>query len=401
MNELRTDLNIDSKIAALIQDLISSAYKDSSFCFLFGSYAKGTQTEVSDIDLIIVYEKAVQPLHEKTKFREKYFDIFIFDIESLNFVLHNARMTRAAISDQVILREHSLRDELNKTRQLQHGERNALLKKIDGLQAELQKLGTQIDAQQARVKLAEDALARYQDLVAKNYVSAETLQQKQADLLDQKLRLESLGRDRISVGRDLASQQGDLTALPLKHQNQLAEIERAIAATGQELTESEAKRGLVMTAPESGIATAALADVGQAVDTSKPLVSIVPKDARLQAHLYAPSKAIGFVKPGDPVLLRYQAYPYQKFGHAKGTVASVSRTALPASEFASLMNNSQATGAEPLYRITVDLAMQTVSAYGKQQPLQAGMLLDADVLQETRHLYEWVLEPLYSLTGKL
>jgi membrane fusion protein len=29
------------------------------------------------------------------------------------------------------------------------------------------------------------------------------------------------------------------------------------------------------------------------------------------------------------------------------------------------------------------------------------MLLDADILQEKRRLYEWVLEPLYTLSGKL
>ena len=56
---------------------------------------------------------------------------------------------------------------------------------------------------------------------------------------------------------------------------------------------------------------------------------------------------------------------------------------------------------EPLYRITVDLASQTVSAYGRPQPLQAGLLLEADVLQDTRRVYEWVLERLYRLTGKL
>jgi membrane fusion protein len=56
---------------------------------------------------------------------------------------------------------------------------------------------------------------------------------------------------------------------------------------------------------------------------------------------------------------------------------------------------------EPLYRITVQLSAQTVTAYGMSRALQAGMLVDADVLQEKRHLYEWVLEPLYSLTGKL
>ena len=55
---------------------------------------------------------------------------------------------------------------------------------------------------------------------------------------------------------------------------------------------------------------------------------------------------------------------------------------------------------EQLYRLRVQLNEQSVMAYGKPQPLQSGMLLDADILQESRRLYEWVLEPLYSLTGK-
>jgi membrane fusion protein len=60
-----------------------------------------------------------------------------------------------------------------------------------------------------------------------------------------------------------------------------------------------------------------------------------------------------------------------------------------------------AAGGEPMYRVTVDLAAQAIPVYGKPQPLQAGMQLDADLLQDTRPLYEWVLDPLYSLTGKL
>lgn len=197
-----------------------------------------------------------------------------------------------------------------------------------------------------------------------------------------------------------ASQQADLASLPLRQQNQLAQIDRMLTGVGQELTESEARRRLIITAPEAGLVTAVIAELGQAVDTSKPLVSVIPRGATLQAQLYAPSKAVGFIKPGDAVLLRYQAYPYQKFGHAKGTVASVSKTALPGSELTGVSNSSD-SNTEPLYRITVNLTQQVVSAYGKPQSLQAGMLLDADVLQETRHLYEWVLEPLYSLTGKL
>jgi len=148
-----------------------------------------------------------------------------------------------------------------------------------------------------------------------------------------------------------------------------------------------------------------IAEVGQSVDGNKPLVMIVPENVQLYAHLYAPSRAIGFVNPGDKVLIRYQAYPYQKFGHHQGIVDDVSKTALPANEISSLgtviNGNNNNSSNEPLYRITVKLAEQSIKTYGQAHRLQTGMLLDADILQEKRRLFEWVLEPLFSLTGKL
>jgi membrane fusion protein len=309
--------------------------------------------------------------------------------------------TQAAISSQVEQRQASLRDELQKTRQLQQEERNGLNNKIAALGNELAKLNNLVAGQQDRVRLAQETLQRYQGLLQQDYISKEQFQQKQEELLDQKNRQQSLERDRIGVGRELAAQRSELAGLSLKQQNQLAQIDRTLASTGQELSESEAKRRIVVTAPQAGIATAVLADAGQAVDGNRPLLSIVPAGATLRAELYAPSRAIGFVRPGDQVLIRYQAYPYQKFGHQKGVVESVARTALPNNELNALGVPAGGNGSEPMYRITVRLASQQVQAYGRPQPLQAGMLLDADIQQEKLRLYEWVLEPLYSLTGKL
>ena len=121
------------------------------------------------------------------------------------------------------------------------------------------------------------------------------------------------------------------------------------------------------------------------------------------ANLYVPSKAIGFVKAKDKVILRYQAYPYQKFGHAEGEIVSVARTALGKQELAGLgtIFSEMALLNEPAYLVKVKLAKQTVKAYGEEKPLQIGMILEADILHERKKLYEWVLDPLYSISGKL
>jgi membrane fusion protein len=83
-------------------------------------------------------------------------------------------------------------------------------------------------------------------------------------------------------------------------------------------------------------------------------------------------------------------------------VASVSRSAISPSDLPQPLSGltSLHGGNEPLYRITVDLARQTARAYGESIPLQPGMQLDADVLIENRRLFEWMLDPLFTLTGK-
>ena len=129
----------------------------------------------------------------------------------------------------------------------------------------------------------------------------------------------------------------------------------------------------------------------------------MPAGATLEAHLYSPSRAVGFLRPGQHVLLRYEAYPYQKFGHYEGVVASISRSAVNPGELPPqvvAVGGMTGSATEPVYLITVQLARQTVTAYGRQVDLQPGMRLEADIALETRRLYEWVLDPLYTVTGK-
>ena len=105
------------------------------------------------------------------------------------------------------------------------------------------------------------------------------------------------------------------------------------------------------------------------------------------------------------MLIRYDAYPHQKFGQYDAKVRSVSRATVGPGELAEAAG---ATGpladlgasGQPVYRITVDLDAQSATAYGRDAPLQPGMTLQADIQIETRRLWQWILEPLHSLRGR-
>jgi multidrug efflux pump subunit AcrA (membrane-fusion protein) len=120
-------------------------------------------------------------------------------------------------------------------------------------------------------------------------------------------------------------------------------------------------------------------------------------DAPLEALLFAPSRTAGFVVPGQRVLLRYAAYPYQKFGLQSGRVVSVSQSAFAPSDLSpGLQTQFGHQSNETLYRVTVALDSQSIATYGDVRLLKAGMALDADIVQDRRRIIEWMLEPIFA-----
>ena len=109
-----------------------------------------------------------------------------------------------------------------------------------------------------------------------------------------------------------------------------------------------------------------------------------------------PSRAIGFVKPGQRVKLMIDAFPFQHFGTQQGVIDTVSQTVLAPNEILGAVALK-----EPAYRVTVRLDRQTVAAYGQAIPLQPDMSLQADITLEQRSLIAWLLNPLISARGRM
>jgi membrane fusion protein len=231
---------------------------------------------------------------------------------------------------------------------------------------------------------------------AQGFVAEEQRAQREVALLEQQSRIDGLQRERAGLERLDAELEGRAATLPLEHAAAVAELERAVAGTDLEIAENDARRASTITAPAAGTITAPTGELAEPVERGQVLARIVPDDAVLTAELFASSRAVGFVSAGSEVRLRYAAFPYQKFGQAEGSVVSVSKAPLAPTEAAARAG----AGAEPVYRVVVALRSQAVMAYGAPRRLLPGMEVEADVLLETRRLYEWALEPLYALAGR-
>jgi membrane fusion protein len=246
------------------------------------------------------------------------------------------------------------------------------------------------------INLRGKILERKHGLADRKLGTVDQSEQVELSLLDQRAQLSGLRLDRATLAQELTTLDHDLAVKPLQQRNEISVLERELSSLDQQLAESETRRENVIVAPAAGVLSVDLATLGQSVTASQPLAVIHPDGASLQVHLFAPSRAVGFIKPDDHVNLRYQAFPYQKFGQQYGRVRSIARTALSATELVSL-NLPQQEQNEPLYRIVVEPRRQAIDVYGQPTTLQAGMAVDAYVLQETRTIYEWMLEPLLSV----
>ncbi len=297
---------------------------------------------------------------------------------------------RASLETERRLTEQSLTQRLDSAAQRQQS-----------LQAEERQAMAELETHHLRLQLAQKTLERHQQLARDGFVAAAQVQQREEELLDLQLRERNAQRNLQALQRDLQSVHADRQALATQAQTALAQIDRNLAALREEAADAEGRHGVVITAPQAGRISALLLASGQAVQPAQTVLSLVPATqaaapaadaAELQAHLFAPSRTFGFVRPGQTVWLRYAAFPYQKFGMARGEVIAISRSPIAPAD---LPVAAQAT--EPMFRITARLPAQHLMAYGQPTPLAAGMRLDADIQQDRRRVWEWLLEPVLAI----
>jgi membrane fusion protein len=293
-----------------------------------------------------------------------------------------------------------LLSQIERKTQITEQENAQLLKKMANLSGMIQQMQAGVAQKEEFVRILTKEFENYTryikqgigNLNEKNVQQANWMRNED-ELQDLKTRLLRLQGERIDI-------QAKLENLRLQSANEIDGLRAKVSEVDEQITNAEAKHAIEIVSSSTGQVTAIAVQQGQVVQSGTRLLTVVPADTRLQAELLAPSASIGFIRTGERVLLRYAAFPYQKFGSYWGTVTEVSHATLQPDELKAFVPSIPTVDqSKTFYRVTVEPDSRNVIAYGREQTVEVSMQVDAGVLLDRRPIYEWILEPLYGMNG--
>ncbi|QNI96551.1 HlyD family efflux transporter periplasmic adaptor subunit [Synechococcus sp. RS9902] len=312
-----------------------------------------------------------------------------FDSRAANARLEAARSNRDRLQNQVAINRVILGEQdaakltanqqlqlLNQRRQ-QTGENNAASEALARSRVRLQGL-------HQALATAENIAQRYQSLLADGATSALQALESQAKV--DKLRSEVQAEER-EVARLEATARATISGNEAELRKAIETNLRAIADLSEEIEQTNVLiSNIEVTAPVGGTVfdvSVSRGSVVQPQGEAKPLLKIIPAGP-LQAKVYLPNSAIGFIQPGQRADVGLTSFPRDEYGFIPATVQRIGSDALTSEEQQRVLGTS-AQGLH--FPAVLKLERQTLKAGRRNVPLQPGMSLTADVfLRERRFI---------------
>ncbi|ASI93082.1 HlyD family secretion protein [Vibrio mediterranei] len=263
-----------------------------------------------------------------------------------------------------------------------------------------------VDLSEQELSLAQSLVDKQQVLVNKQFISSIELQRQRLELITLEAKVQNQRLSLQRLGREKANREETRETLQLDLEIALQDIDRQLQQIVQNKMEYFFQTDTQIVSPINGVVASIFVKEGHSVNKGQPLLVLIPEgEEPVFVELYAPSRSIGFIQEGQDVRLRFDAFPYEKFGVQQGVISSISKSAVTAEMLPNspLIQSqlSRTHGGVGLYQVRVKLDKPTITVYGEEQMFVPGMTLTADIELDTRKVYEWLLEPLYTIKGRM
>ncbi|MGV2293396.1 HlyD family efflux transporter periplasmic adaptor subunit [Trinickia sp. YCB016] len=259
-------------------------------------------------------------------------------------------------------------------------------------EGEMRSVAAQITQDRQLAAETEHKLSRLKSM--SEYVTADRIEQASADVHERKVAVEEGAARQQQLLGDIETLRGTQAELAAKLKEEAAEHSRDVQDIF--LKYEQLRENVTISAPKAGVVTFSSLVPGRTLDAGDVALVIGTEPRRpLIAALRIPSRQRGFVRAGQIVRLKFDAFPYARFGTYEAHIDSISGTTVGAS--AAARASPGASGSEGEYMAWATLRGDTFQ-FGKERfPILSGMRATASIVVERRTIAEWVLAPLFRM----
>jgi membrane fusion protein len=304
------------------------------------------------------------------------------------------------LSTQLVAQLHQqtqlLDDEIKQHHQLKQQEIQNLYEQQQALKKQRWALKSQYQLANEKLDILQVQQKQLQQLKQQGFVASVEKDQQQQTILEAKQEKQNIARLLLQQENDSNQVAFNHTNIPQQYALRINNLKRQQADIQRQLAQININHQYTVTASNSGIVTGIQVVEGETLSTTKLLLHILPQGSELIAELLLPTRSAGFVQVGNTTRLRFDAFPYQRFGFIESKIIRIDQALINPSEI-----QLPIALQEPVYRLRAKLNQQQMQAFGKAFNLKSGMLFEADIMLEQRTLIEWLLEPIYSLRGRV
>lgn len=323
---------------------------------------------------------------------ERLFTLSIPNFSKAGDDIHE--VTQAQLNDQKRL----LNADLLQYENLLERERQHQSERIQFYTKEQVSLLQQLALSEQKITLIKSQSDKLRELTDQQFVSNNVLENHQRDLLDAEHQRHSVNQKLLVLDNQRKQFQFDSARNISNYELQINALLRQLSELENNAMTSDTHHQYSILASHSGTVTAIQAAIGQHLSAGnrQPLLNILPEESELIAYLMLPTRTAGFVKQDQVARLRFDAFPYQRFGFIESRITRVDRAVLSPQEI-----QAPLTLHEPVYRVKARVTQDHIEANGRAFQLKNGLMFDADIMLETRTLIEWIVEPLFGMRTTL
>lgn len=272
------------------------------------------------------------------------------------------------------------------------------IKKVNEIKNDINSIEKQIKLNEINAKKVLHFVNRYEKSSKEGVISESEYLNKFLELSGLKEKILDLERQLLLSKRNLNDLYSLNKTMPIENENEKNSLNFELVKVKEEILNNNYEYGVIVKSPISGVIHAVQGFEGLRMDSSKPVFLISPEGYKTEVSLFVTSSSIGNIKIGDKVKLKFEAFPYQKYGFKEGKIRLISKYSLTPDD---LLSGPRHRISEPTYLVKVSIDSDFFKLDAEKYDLLPGMMVEADILLENYYIYELLTKPFKSIRDNL